>query len=60
MNKSQSMGMYVILAIIVLTFISSIAMKGQLTNTSEISYINPSEIDMHPVINSPTFQIFLH
>ncbi len=40
MNKSQSMGMYVILAIIVLTFISSIAMKGQLTNTSEISYTN--------------------
>lgn len=40
MDKSKSMGMYVILAIIVLTFISSIAMKGQLTNTSEISYTN--------------------
>jgi cell division protease FtsH len=40
MNKSQSMGMYVILAIIVLTFISSIAMKGPLTNTTEISYTN--------------------
>jgi len=40
MNKSQSMGMYVILAIIVLTFISSIMMKGPLTNTSEISYTN--------------------
>ncbi|MCM1339800.1 MAG: ATP-dependent zinc metalloprotease FtsH [Muribaculaceae bacterium] len=40
MNKSQSMGMYVILAIIILTFISSIAMKGQITDTSEISYTN--------------------
>ena len=40
MNKSQSMSMYVILAIIVLTFISTIAMKGPLTNTSEISYTN--------------------
>ncbi|MBE7713670.1 MAG: ATP-dependent metallopeptidase FtsH/Yme1/Tma family protein [Cyanobacteria bacterium SIG26] len=40
MNKSQSMSMYVILAIIVITFISTIAMKGPLTNTSEISYTN--------------------
>jgi len=38
MDKNKSMGMYVILAIIVLTFISTIAMKGPLTNTTDISY----------------------
>ncbi len=40
MNKSQSMGMYVILAIVVLVFISTIFMSGPSTNTSEISYTN--------------------
>ena len=40
MNKSQSMGMYVILAIIVMVFISTIFMTGPATNTSEISYTN--------------------
>ncbi|MBO5446716.1 ATP-dependent zinc metalloprotease FtsH [bacterium] len=40
MNKSQSMGMYVILAIVVLVFISTIFMSGPTTNTSEISYTN--------------------
>lgn len=38
MNKSQSMGMYVILAIVVLVFISTIFMTGPSTSTSEISY----------------------
>ena len=40
MNKSQSMGMYVILAIVVLVFISTIFMSGPTANTSEISYTN--------------------
>ncbi len=40
MNKSQSTGMYVILAIIVVVFISTIFMTGPTTNTSEISYSN--------------------
>lgn len=40
MNKSQSTGMYVILAIIVVVFISTIFMTGPSTNTSEISYSN--------------------
>lgn len=40
MNKSQSTGMYVILAIIVVVFISTIFMAGPTTNTSEISYTN--------------------
>ncbi len=40
MNKSQSMGMYVILGIVVLVFISTIFMGGPTTNTSEISYTN--------------------
>lgn len=40
MNKSQSMGMYVILAIVVLVFISTIFMTGPSTSTSEISYSN--------------------
>ncbi len=38
MNKSQSMGMYVILAIVVLVFLSTIFMSGPTTDTSEISY----------------------
>lgn len=40
MNKSQSMGMYVILAIVVLVFISTMFMTGPSTSTSEISYSN--------------------
>ena len=40
MNKSQSLGMYVILAIVVLVFMSTIFMSGQTTNTTEISYTN--------------------
>jgi len=40
MNKSQSMGMYVILAIVVMVFISTIFMTGQPTSTTEISYTN--------------------
>ena len=40
MNKSQSLGMYVILAIVVLVFMSTIFMTGQTTNTTEISYTN--------------------
>lgn len=40
MNKSQSMGMYVFLAIVVLVFISTIFMTGPSTSTSEISYSN--------------------
>ena len=40
MNKSQSTGLYVILAIIVAVFLSTIFMTGPVTNTSEISYTN--------------------
>ncbi len=40
MNKSQSLGMYVILAIVVLVFMSTIFMSGKTTNTTEISYTN--------------------
>ena len=40
MNKSQSMGMYVILAVVVMVFISTIFMTGPSTDTSEISYTN--------------------
>lgn len=38
MNKSQSTGLYIILAIIVVVFMSTIFMTGPNTNTSEISY----------------------
>ncbi len=40
MKKSQSMGMYVILAIVVMVFLSTIFMSGPTTDTSEISYTN--------------------
>ena len=40
MNKSQSVGMYVILAIVVMIFMSTIFMTGKTTDTSEISYTN--------------------
>ena len=38
MNKSQSAGMYIILAIVVLVFVSSVFMAGPTTSTSELSY----------------------
>ena len=38
MNKSQSAGMYIVLAIVVLVFVSSVFMAGPATSTSEISY----------------------
>ena len=38
MNKSRSTGVYVILAIVVAVFLSTILMSGPVTNTSEISY----------------------
>ena len=38
MNKSQSTGLYIILAIIVVVFMSTIFVTGPNTNTSEISY----------------------
>ena len=38
MNKNQSAGMYIVLAIVVLVFVSSVFMSGPATNTSEISY----------------------
>ena len=40
MNKSQSAGMYIVLAIVVLVFVSSVFMAGPTTSTSEISYSN--------------------
>ncbi|MCI1274127.1 MAG: ATP-dependent zinc metalloprotease FtsH [Clostridiaceae bacterium] len=40
MNKSQSAGMYIVLAIVALVFISSVFMSGPVTQTSEISYTN--------------------
>ena len=40
MNKSRSTGVYVILAIVVAVFLSTILMSGPVTNTSEISYTN--------------------
>ena len=38
MNKSQSAGMYIILAIVVLVFVSSVFMAGPTTSTKELSY----------------------
>ncbi|MBP3924946.1 ATP-dependent metallopeptidase FtsH/Yme1/Tma family protein [bacterium] len=38
MNKSQSAGMYIVLAITALVFISSVFMSGPVTKTTEISY----------------------
>ncbi len=40
MNKNQSAGMYIVLAIIVLVFVSSVFLAGPNTSTSEISYSN--------------------
>lgn len=38
MNKNQSAGMYIVLAIIVMVFVSSVFMSGPATTTSELSY----------------------
>ena len=38
MDKKQSAGMYIVLAIIAMIFISSVFMAGPVTNTQEISY----------------------
>ena len=38
MNKNQSAGIYIVLAIVALVFVSSIFMAGPTTSTSEISY----------------------
>ena len=40
MNKNQSAGMYIVLAIVILVFVSSVFMAGPTTSTSEISYSN--------------------
>ena len=40
MNKSQSAGMYIVLTIVVLVFVSSVFMAGPTTSTSELSYSN--------------------
>ena len=40
MNKSQSAGMYIVLAIVVLVFVSSVFMAGPATSTTELSYSN--------------------
>ena len=38
MNKSQSAGMYIVLAIVVILFVSSVFVSGPTTKVSEISY----------------------
>ena len=38
MNKNQSAGMYIILAIVAMVFISSVFLSGPVTDTSELSY----------------------
>jgi len=38
MNKNQSAGMYIVLAVVILVFVSSVFMAGPATTTSEISY----------------------
>ena len=40
MNKSQSAGMYIVLAIIILLFVSSVFLSNPTTRTEEISYSN--------------------
>ena len=40
MNKSQSAGMYIVLAIVVILFVSSVFMSGATTKVEEISYSN--------------------
>ena len=43
MNKSQSAGMYIVLAIVVLVFVSSVFMAGPTTSTRELSYSSFTE-----------------
>ena len=43
MNKSQSAGMYIVLAIVVLVFVSSVFMTGPTTSTRELSYSSFTE-----------------
>lgn len=38
MNKNQSAGMYIVLAIIAMVFVSSVFLSGPVTDTSELSY----------------------
>lgn len=40
MNKSQSAGMYIVLAIVIILFVSSVFVSGPTTKVSEISYSN--------------------
>lgn len=40
MNKSQSAGMYIVLGIVLVLFISSVFMSSPATKTEEISYSN--------------------
>ena len=40
MNKSQSAGMYIVLAIVILLFVSSVFLSSPATKVSEISYSN--------------------
>lgn len=40
MNKSQTAGMYIVLAIVVILFVSSVFVSGPTTKVSEISYSN--------------------
>ncbi|MBO6088072.1 ATP-dependent zinc metalloprotease FtsH [bacterium] len=40
MNKSQSTGMYIVLAIVIFLFVSSVFMSSPTTKTEEISYSN--------------------
>ncbi len=40
MNKNQSAGMYIVLAIVILVFVSSVFMAGPAVTTTEISYSN--------------------
>ena len=43
MNKSQSAGIYIVLAIVVLVFVSSVFMAGPTTSTRELSYSSFTE-----------------
>ena len=40
MNKNQSAGMYIVLAIVIILFVSSVFVSGTTTKVSEISYSN--------------------
>ena len=48
MNKSQSAGMYIVLAVVILVFVSSVFIAGPATSTSEISYsVFLEKLDKH-------------